>query len=263
VEEFEMDRVAFIGADPQVQQMVHFSIRLRWPDITPLTVDTAAGGLKLLEQFPPDVVLLHPDFQDMSLTEMIQQLRGFSAVPVLVLGCRCDEMEALTSLELGADDYVRLPCDLTELVLRVWALLRRCRPLRGGTAEAPIRSGPLLINGATYEAFLGDRRLALTTTEFRVLQSLVLNRGTVVTHLMLHRALWKDEIIEDSAGLVKKYIQRLRYKLDDDARQPRWIFTVPRVGYRFIGEPAVSLDTGANRPSPPDFPTAKAVAGVW
>ncbi len=226
-------KVLFIGADPRTVEMATLSIRLRWPDVTPEVATTAADGLELLERTSPDLVILHPDFSDMSLSEALQALRRFSNIPLLVLGFRGDEMEVVTALELGADDYVRLPCDLTEILGRIWALLRRVGIRTSHENGKPLVSGQLFINPATYEVFLNSSQVMLTTTEFQLLHLLAKNRGTVVTHETMERALWGDHV--HSFGLVKKYVQRLRRKLGDDAREPCWIASVHSVGYRFIG----------------------------
>jgi DNA-binding response OmpR family regulator len=94
-------------------------------------------------------------------------------------------------------------------------------------------SGRLLVNPATYEAFLGREQLALTTTEFRLLYLLVKNWGIVVARQTLERTLWGEQT--DSYGLVKRYVQRLRHKLGDDAHEPRWVASIHGVGYQFIG----------------------------
>ena len=127
-------KVVFIGVDPQTAEMALLSLRLRWPDATPLVATTAAAGLELVEQVLPDVVLLHPSFSDLSLSKAIKELRGFSDVPLLVLGHQGGEMEVFTALELGADDYVRLPCELTEMMARVWLScgVLRSKPITRG-----------------------------------------------------------------------------------------------------------------------------------
>jgi DNA-binding response OmpR family regulator len=228
-------KAVYIGNEGRTAEVATLAVHLRWPDTTPMKAATAGEGLELVERETPDVVVLHPDFTDMSLGKAIQELRRFTSVPLLVLGRDGDDMEVVTSLELGADDYVRMPCDLTEIMVRIWALLRRIgvRPVR--ESEGPLSSGRLFINPATYEVFLGERRITLTSTEFRLLHLLVKNRGTVVAHQTLERALWGEHV--DSSRLVKKYVQRLRRKLGDDAREPQWIASVHGVGYRFIGPP--------------------------
>ena len=96
-----------------------------------------------------------------------------------------------------------------------------------------LRSGPLSLDPTTYEASLDNQRLPLTATEFRVLHFLMKNRGAVVAHQTMERALWSGRM--NSAKIAKKYVQRLRGKLADDPREPHWIASVYGVGYRFIG----------------------------
>lgn len=241
-------KAVFIGADPRATELATMSFRLRWPNADTLVVTTGGDALKLIERESPDIVLVHPDFTDMTLTQVIKELRDFTNVPLMVMGFRSDEMEVVTSLETGADDYVRLPCDLTELMVRIWALLRRAsmRPNQPN-GEEQLTCGPLSINSSTYEVFLHDQRLTLTSTEFRLLYLLMKNRDTVVGRNTLEHSLWGDGV--DSYGLVKKYIQRLRSKLGDNARQPIWIASIHGVGYRFIGHdivsPAVAESTSA------------------
>lgn len=226
-------KAVFIGSDTRVAEVATLSVRLRWPDAIVTVATTAAAGLEAVEQASPEVVLLHPDFSDLSLSQSIQKLRRFSHAPLLVIGHQGDEMEVITALETGADDYVRLPCDPAEIMTRVWALLRRVALRPSQEREGPLHSGRLLINPATYEVFLDNHRLMLTSTEFRLLHLLARNRDMVVQHQTLERAIWGEQ--PDTSGLVKKYVQRLRRKLGDNAREPRWIASVHGVGYRFIG----------------------------
>lgn len=234
-------KVVYIGVDCRVAERATLAIHLRWPDVTPSFATTAAAGLEMIEAELPDVVFMCPDFTDMTLANAIQELRRFSTVPLLILGSRWDEMELVTSLELGADDYVRLPCDLTEIMVRVWNLLRRAGFRPSPDSNAPLSSGRLSISPSTYQAFLSGRRLDLTSTEFRLLHLLVKNRGIVIAHQTLERALWGGHI--GSPRLAKKYIQRLRNKLEDNAREPSWIASVHGVGYRFIGPAPVEVPT--------------------
>ncbi len=226
-------RIIFIGSDTQTVEMATLSLRLRWPDAALAVATTATEGLKLAEQTSPDVVLIYPDFADMALTQVIRELRSFSSVPLLVLGREGGEQELVACLAVGADDYMRQPCGMAEMMVRVWAVLRRVSTHYGN--EDPIISGRLFINTGTYEAFLDGERITLTSTEFQLLHLLVKNRGIVVTHYTLERALWGDQVNGYSSGLAKKYIQRLRGKLKDDSQDPHWIASVHGVGYRFVG----------------------------
>ena len=233
-------RAVFIGATTRTRDIASLGVRLRWPDVSIEVATTATSGLAAVQQDPPDVVLLHPDFTDMGIASAIQQIRHITNVPLMVIGHQGDAMEAVTSLESGADDYVRLPCDLTELTARIWALLRRAGVAVSYDGGSPMRCGQLYLNPATYETFLGPNQITLTSTEFRLLCLLVKNWGIVVSHQALERALWGDQA--EFTGLVKKYVQRLRRKLMDDAREPNWIASVHGVGYRFIGPAPEVLD---------------------
>lgn len=227
-------KVIFIGDDPQMLKVITLSIHLRWPDVSPVVATTAAEGLEMIEEISPDVVLIGTQHPDMSPPAVVEELRSFSGAPVVVVSRSDDEMEAVTSLELGADDYIRFPCGMLEIMARVWASLRRvgiisCRNENG----RPIMSGDLLINPSTYEVFMSDQRIGLTVTEFRLLHLLAKNRGVVVSHQSLEQSLWGERAFNPQ--VAKKYVQRLRHKLGDSAAEPHWIASVHGVGYRFIG----------------------------
>ena len=227
-------KAVFIGADADVAELVGLSIRLRWPNATPRVATTASDGLQIVKQTSPDVVLLQVGLSDMSLSRLLQQLRDFCNAPLIVLSHQENEAEVVTALDMGADGYVRLPCELTEMMARIWALLRR---VAGNTdyegERSPVRSGELLIKPATHEVFLDNRRVMLTPTEFRFLYLLVKNRGSVVSHQTVERTLWGEEAV--GSVLAKKYVQRVREKLGDTAQNPSWIASVHGVGYRFVG----------------------------
>ena len=235
-------KVIFIGGDDETADLAQMSVRIRWPEAASLVAATAQEGIEAAGEFSPDVVLLNPPFPDMSLSKAIQGVRRFSHVPLMVLDRGGNPMEGVTALEMGADAYVRLPCELTEMMARVSALLRRFVGKTYHEGERPVRSGELFINPATYEVFMGSREVMLTSTEFRLLFLLVKNRSSVVSHETLERTLWGEN--SDSSRLVKKYVQRLRQKLGDTAQDPIWITSLHGVGYRFVGPKPEFLEIG-------------------
>jgi len=222
-------KVVFIGADPEVADRVATTVQLRWRKTIPIVATTGEEGLELVEEVEPDIVILCWDLQDRSLL-VIRELRRFSNVPLIVVGYQQDTRQVVTALEAGADDYVRIPFPLTEMVARISAILRRACT---GTKENPLWSGALSINPATHEVSLSSQRIELNTREFRILYLLMRNWGTVLPFKNLARAIWGGTTYE--GDLVRKYIQRLRRKLGDNARDPRWIVSVRGVGYRFVG----------------------------
>ncbi len=238
-----MQKAVFIGADPQVAETVRLGICLRWPEVTPMVATTGTGGLDLVREESPDIVLLRPDFPDKSLTEVIRELREFSDVPLVVLNHQSNELESATALEAGADEYIQLPCELSELTFKVWSLVRRNEGHHsGGDAEALI-GGELKVNLSTHEVFIGDRKVSLTPAEFQLTHLLVKNHGAVVSRGQIEKDLAKAGL--GSVGSVKQHIMRLRRKFEDDAKNPKWFANVPGVGYRFIG----GSKNGAGKPA--------------
>lgn len=228
-----MEKAVFIGADPQVAEIVRLGICLRWPTVTPMVATTGRGGLELVKEESPDLVLLRPDFPDKSLTEVIRELREFSDVPLVVLNHQSNELEPATALEAGADEYIRLPCELSELTFKVWSLMRRTEGGKAGEGGEPLTGGGLTVDASTHEVYVGDREVSLTPAEFQLTHLLVKNNGAVVSRGQIEKELAKAGF--GSVGSVKQHIMRLRRKFEDDAKDPRWFANVPGVGYRFIG----------------------------
>ena len=228
-----MQKAVFIGADPQVAEIVRLGICLRWPDVTPLIATTGTGGLELVKDEAPDLVLLRPDFLDKSLPEVIREMREFSDVLLVVLNHQTNELEPVTALEAGADEYIHLPCELSELTFKVWSLMRRNGGRRSGKAGEALVSGALTVDPSTHEAKLGEQNLALTPAEFQLTHLLVKNKGAVVPRAEMEKVLAKAGL--GAAGSVKQHIMRLRRKFQDNAKNPKWFANVPGIGYRFIG----------------------------
>ena len=150
-------KIVVIGPDPQVAEAVGLSMRIRWPDSIPFVAVTAEEGFRALVQAQAHVVILQADLPNMSMAKVLQRLKAITNAPVLVLG-KGGEAEVVTALETGADDYIRLPIDLIELMARVWAILRRTADTNFD-GERPILSGDLLINPLTFQVYLGNREL--------------------------------------------------------------------------------------------------------
>lgn len=230
-----------IAADPATTEFATLALQLRWPDIEPVVAPTVAECIAKTGTQSTDLVLLQPASQCMELTKSIEEVRQFTAAPLLVLGRQRDQMEVVMALSSGADDYIKLPCNITELTVRIWAVMRRTGMVINHQNEASLRSGPLLLDLAAHEAFLDTQPLHLTTTEFRMLHMLIRNRGSVVSHSILASTLWGEDT--NANGLSKKYVQRLRKKLGDNSKTPRWIACIHGFGYRFIGPAPISCDS--------------------
>lgn len=224
-------KVLFFSQDGERVEQLVLALRLRWPDLKPLVVSQGGVGIQVVEQEEPDLVMMCEDLPDLTMWQAIREVRRFSDIPVIVASeCR-DEMDVVKAIELGADDYINMPCNLMIVVARIVALMRRVGLSRDRSEESPIFCGDLVINPATYEVYLKNERLMLTPTEFKLLYLLAKNRHMTLSQEFIQRVIWADDI--EAGDTLKKYIQRLRRKLGDDARNPIWIKTVHGVGYRF------------------------------
>ncbi len=198
-------------------------------------VQTVSHGVQFLRQLDleePDVILLSTRLADMSGIELLQRLREFSQRPVIMLCDDCDEDERVHLFDLGSDDLVMKPFGMKELLARVRALLRRqSTSLEQPTTQAIFATGDLIIDYAQHIVTVQGRTVQLSRTEYRLLSTLAQNVGMVVTHELLLEKVWGPEYNRD-IDFIWVYISRLRRKIEADSRHPRYILTVPDVGYK-------------------------------
>lgn len=226
--------IVLIGGDEPTQQRAVENICLTWPGASINLTATGAAGLDLVRELSPDLVIVHTGVNDMFPQVLVQEVRRASLVPILVLTPEIDETELIATLEMGADDYVQFPCGIWQLVARVWVVLRRSGFLSLSEEEGRfLISGRLLIDLDACEAYLDDQKLLLTPAEFRLLCLLARNHGRVVSHRELEQELSDSPPLPSQS--IEKHIQRLRWKLEDSADNPRWVASVYGIGYWFVG----------------------------
>ena len=240
-----MQKAVFIGVDPQVAEIARLGICLRWPEVIPMVAVTGTSGLDLVREETPDLVLLRPDLPDRSLPEIIRELRLFSDVPLVVLNHQIHELEPVTALEAGADEYIQLPCELSELTFKVSSLMRRTGNRKLGKPAEPLVVGAVRVDLATHEVSLNEDQVFLTPAEFQLTHLLVKNHGAVISKADIEKELAKAGL--GASGSVKQHIMRLRRKFGDNAKNPRWFANVPGVGYRFIGDLESSRELKSRR----------------
>lgn len=231
-------KVLFISQDDLVVEELALGLRLRWPGLLPLHAAKGPAVKSALSNEEPDLVMVCGDVPGLDVWSAIDHIRRLHDTPIVVCTNRSGEMEVVKALEAGADEFIRMPCNLLEVVARVMALMRRVGRIREQTNGTVMSCGDLAINPGTREAFLGSARLPLTPTEFKLLYLLVKNRHVTLTQEFIQRVIWAGDV--GAAAAVKKYIQRLRRKLGDDAQNPTWIDTVYGVGYRFLSPAATT-----------------------
>lgn len=226
-------RLLLVDDDADIRTSVRVAFELQWPDVELLEAGSGGDALRMVEEAHPDLVLLDVGLPDVDGFSVVRDIRAFSAVPVVMLTARDEAIDTVRGLEAGADDYVAKPFDHLELMARVRAVLRRLDVRAPAPGRSIYRNGPLVLDADAHAAWLRDERLTLTATEWRVLEVLVANAGWVVPHGRLLSRVWGRDEPGDLEGL-RVFVRRLRAKLGDDARTPRYIETVRGLGYRLV-----------------------------
>jgi len=198
-------------------------------------VHTVSHGVQFLRQLDleePDVILLATRLADMSGIELLQRLREFSQRPVIMLCDNCDEDERVQLFDFGSDDLVIKPFGMKELLARVRALLRRQPALpEQAQTQAIFTTSDLMIDYAQHIVTVQGQVVQLSRTEYKLLSTLARNVGIVVTHELLLEKVWGPEYNRD-IDFIWVYISRLRRKIETDSRHPKYILTIPDVGYK-------------------------------
>ena len=228
-------KVLLIEDSPEIVSTLSLTFKLRWPEAILVATDKGAQGIEMVESESPDIIILDINLPDMTGFEALEQIRLFSDVPTVILTVRDDEVDKVRGLEMGADDYITKPFSPLDLLARVKAVLRRSG-LRHPEEEdlPPLVTGNLTINFSTREVLLGDGRVHLTPTEYKVLCCLARNEGRIVTQETLKHQVWGSEARYIHASVLKKYVYQLRTKLGDSSDPPRMLLSERGVGYRFI-----------------------------
>ena len=226
-------RVLIIEDSQQVVKDVSFCLQVRYPDIIMISVDAGRKGIDLIETEVPDLLIVDSSLPDIDLLSLISSIRDFSDIPLIILSDVETDMDRARNLEAGADEYVNKPFSPIELLAKVKALLRRTRGAGFKTESLVSIGDELSINFATREVFLSGKRIRLTPIEYHLLSVLIRNDGRVITHGRLLERVWGSEYTSDYT-FVKKYIYRLRGKIELDARKPQMLLTERGIGYRFV-----------------------------
>lgn len=196
------------------------------------TVQEAGNGAEALRSVtlkPPDLVILDLGLPDMDGSDIVERLRSWSSVPLIVLSVRSNEAEKVRLLDLGADDYVVKPFGMAELLARAHAALRR--QVRASSGESIVRTHSLAIDLASRTVSLDGTRVTLTPKEYKLLQVLAQHAGNVVTHEHLLKEIWGSPHIHDTHYL-RIFVRKLRRKIESDPTRPRILVTELGVGYR-------------------------------
>lgn len=224
-------KILIADDDPQILRALKITLGARGYEIV-----TAADGVQALDRAiaeHPDLIMLDLGMPNMNGVEVIQGLRGWSQVPILVVSGRTGAAEKVEALDAGADDYVTKPFSIDELLARIRALTRRTST---GDEEPVTAFGEVTVDFSAKQIVRTRSSLAesvrLTPTEWRILELLVQNPGRLVTREDLLTEVWGPHHTKDS-GYLRLYLAQLRKKLEPVPSQPRYLLTVAGMGYRF------------------------------
>lgn len=223
-------RILVVEDDPAVRNLVTTALDLNGYDVE----RAETGELAVMEAASrnPDLIMLDLGLPDIDGVEVISKIRGWSAVPIIVISARTEDSDKIGALDAGADDYLTKPFSVEELLARVRASLRRSGMAGAGAAESStFDNGPLHIDFAAGCATLAGEELQLTPTEYKLLALLAKNVGKVLTHTFITHEIWGTSWDSDIASL-RVFMRTLRKKVEADPAHPQLIQTHVGVGYR-------------------------------
>ena len=195
----------------------------------------ASNGEAALDVFyeeNPNLVLMDIMMPGMDGFTVCRRIREFSQVPIIMVTVKASDEEKVRGLDAGADDYITKPFSAIEMTARVRAVLRRTKS-RDEHRAPTFQSGELVADFASHKVILAGEEIVLTPNEYKILAYLAQNAGRILTPEQILRKVWGEEYA-DETHLLHATMTRLRQKLDDNARNPKYISTRPGIGYTMV-----------------------------
>ncbi|MBI4186015.1 MAG: response regulator transcription factor [Chloroflexi bacterium] len=223
-------RILIADDDPAIVKFVRANLKAEGCET--LVAMDGAEAIQVIERELPDLIILDITMPKADGFEVCRWLREWSQTPIIMLSARGDEQDKVKCLDLGADDYISKPFGIAELIARVRAVFRRSQAPGAAPTQAAFASGDLEVSFASRQVTVAGKEVSLTPTEYQLLQELVLNAGKVLTHSHLLNRVWGPEYREEKQYL-HVFMNHLRMKVENESSNPRYILTVPGVGYLF------------------------------
>jgi len=219
--------VLLIDDEPKIRRFLRAGFELQGFSV--LEAENAADGLKAATFSAPDLIILDLSLPDLHGAEVLERLRSWSNVPVIILSVVSGEAEKVRLLQAGADDYVVKPFGMAELLARSEAALRRY--FKTATESPIVTAGPLSVDLVRRTVSLNDNQISLTRKEYRLLHILATHVGLVVTHDQLLKDIWTGNQ-RDNIQYLRILVRKLRQKIETDPNHPRLLVTESGIGYR-------------------------------
>ncbi|WP_367924483.1 response regulator transcription factor [uncultured Ruthenibacterium sp.] len=196
-----------------------------------LCAPDGAAALELARTHPVDMAVLDIMMPRMNGYELTRNLRAISNMPILILSAKNADSDKILGLELGADDYLTKPFNPLEIIARVKANLRRVYELNTGQTSSAKTLGPLRLDSSALQVIKNGIPIALTPTEYKILSCLMSAPGRIFTKVQLYESV-SGTYFESDENTMMVHISKLRDKIEDDPRHPRFIITVRGLGYK-------------------------------
>jgi two-component system, OmpR family, response regulator RegX3 len=230
-----MTRVLIVEDEPSLAESIRYGLEREG-----FVCSIAADGQAALERFngqTPDLVLLDLMLPGLPGVDVCRAIRRTSTTPIIIVSARSSEVDKVVALEMGADDYITKPFGIRELIARVRAVLRR-----GATTDEPesrppadvdiLRGGPVELDTERHEARVNGELVILPPKEFMLLEYLMRRRGKLCMRDTLISELWGMDYFGDTRTL-DVHVRRLRHKIEDDPKEPKYLKTIRGLGYKF------------------------------
>ncbi|TWP50421.1 response regulator [Lentzea tibetensis] len=224
-----MTSVLVVDDEPQIVRALRINLTARGYHV--MTAYDGRTALSVAVEAKPDVVVLDLGLPDIDGVDVIAGLRGWTAIPIIVLSARTESARKVEALDAGADDYMTKPFGMDELLARLRAAVRRSASAQ--VADDPVvRTATFTVDLVVKKVHRGDAEVHLTPTEWGLLEMLVRNPGRLVSQKQLLREVWGPSHVGESQYL-RVYMAQLRRKLEPVPAHPRHLITEPGMGYRF------------------------------
>ncbi|MBY0061777.1 MULTISPECIES: response regulator transcription factor [Priestia] len=223
------DRILIIDDDEQIRNLI--AIYLENEGFEALKVSNAVSGLALLEEQEVELIILDIMMPQMNGIDAAFKIREEKNMPIIMLSAKSEDMDKISGLTAGADDYLTKPFNPLELIARVKSQIRRYKKYNERAERDVIQIGDLEINRSTRLVFVRGQEIRLTPKEFDILELLARHKGTVMSMGKIYEAVWQEDAFK-SDNTVMVHITKIREKIEDDPKKPIYIKTIWGVGYR-------------------------------
>ena len=222
-------KILVVDDEPQITRVLRTSLSSQGYEVT--IANDGQSALRAFQEEKPDLIITDLSMPGMTGTELTENIRDFSQVPIIVLSVRGEDKNKIEALDKGADDYVTKPFSINELLARIRANLRRASLAREPESSEPIDVGDFHIDLQTRIVSVAGKDVHLTPKEFDLLVYMARHPEKVLTHSTLLKAVWGPQSMQQPEYL-RVFINQLRKKIEP-GEAPRYILTEPWVGYRF------------------------------